>query len=216
MGTVAEVGFDELIRRAAAHASAGERRLLGICGPPGVGKSTVAARIVSSLGDRAVLVGMDGFHLAQRELDRLGIAGRKGAPDTFDAEGYRALLLRLRRNGSGQPDAVTVYAPEFRREIEEPVAGAVPVAATTPLVVTEGNYLLLPGQPWHDIRTAMDEVWFLDLPEAERLRRLIERHRRYGLSPAAARAKALGQDQRNAELIATTARDADHVFRLRD
>ena len=103
--------FDDLVARAERLAATGRRSLLGICGAPGAGKSTLAARIVEALGDRAVLVGMDGFHLAQRELNRLGRAERKGAPDTFDASGYVALLDRLRRHG---PD--TVYAPEFRRD----------------------------------------------------------------------------------------------------
>src|SRR5689334_15907880 len=151
--------LDPLIRRAQALAATGSRRLLGICGAPGAGKSTLAQRLVGALGDRAVLVGMDGFHLAQRELRRLGREQRKGAPDTFDAAGYVDLIRRLRRNGAEQGDAETVFAPEFRREIEEPIACAVPVAPEVPLVVTEGNYLLLPEPPWGALRALLDEVW---------------------------------------------------------
>ena len=131
--------FASLLDRAAALA-AGPRRLLGIVGAPGAGKSTLAARLVAALGaERAVLVPMDGFHLAQAELERLGRAERKGAVDTFDGDGFVALLGRLATGGA------TVYAPEFRREIEEPIAGAIPVPPDVPLVVTEGNYLLVPG-----------------------------------------------------------------------
>src|SRR4051812_31921034 len=108
-----------LTGRARALAATGGRRLLGICGAPGAGKSTLAERLVSALDGRAVLVGMDGFHLAQRELRRLGREQRKGAPDTFDAAGYVDLIRRLRRNGPDRPDAETVYAPEFRRDLEE-------------------------------------------------------------------------------------------------
>lgn len=212
------VSLAELVRRAAELAGSGGRRMLGICGAPGVGKSTVAGRIVAGLGDRAVLVGMDGFHLAHAELARLGRLDRKGAPDTFDAAGYVALLDRLRHNGFvhgvGDPAAVTVYAPEFRRELEEPVAGAVPVPPTVPLVVTEGNYLLLPSEPWCRIRSLLDEIWYLEDDHDERLDRLAARHERYGLTRSAARAKALGSDQRNAELIVPSAAGADHVFRL--
>ncbi|MCP2262320.1 AAA domain-containing protein [Streptoalloteichus tenebrarius] len=206
-----DVTFEELVARAAALAGTGRRRLLGITGSPGAGKSTLAERLVAALGDRAVLVGMDGFHLAQRELDRLGRADRKGAPDTFDGHGYVDLLGRLRRNGPDAPDAVTVYAPEFRREIEEPVACAVPVPPDIPLVVTEGNYLLLDDEPWRRVRAVLDEVWFLAPDEEDRVARLVARHLRYGRAPAEARARALGSDQANAERIAPTAGSADLV-----
>jgi len=117
----------------------GRRKLLGLVGAPGSGKSTVAQALLDALPGRAQVVPMDGFHLANAELRRLGRAGRKGAPDTFDSAGYVALLRRLRT----QPAGETVYAPEFRRDIEEPVAGAIGVRPDTPLVITEGNYLLL-------------------------------------------------------------------------
>lgn len=201
------MNFADLVTRAEALAARGPRQLLGICGAPGAGKSTLSARLVDALGSRAVLVAMDGFHLAQRELERLGRAERKGAPDTFDGSGFVDLLARLRRHG---PE--TVYAPEFRREIEEPVACAVPVAPTVPLVVTEGNYLLLPDPPWCRIRGLLDEIWFLAPPEAMRRDRLIARHRRYGRSHAQAVDRALGSDQANAELVAPTRARADLVI----
>jgi pantothenate kinase len=151
---------------------------------------------------------MDGFHLAQAELERLGRTERKGAPDTFDAEGYVALLRRLR---SPVP-AVTVYAPLFRREIEEPIAGAVPAAADVPLVVTEGNYLLLDEPPWAAVRALLDDAWFLAPPEASRHAWLLERHRRYGRTPAQAHDRADGSDERNARLVAPTAARADLII----
>jgi pantothenate kinase len=205
--------LDPLVSRARTLAATGSRRLLGICGAPGAGKSTLAEQLVVALGDRAVLVGMDGFHLSQRELRRLGREQRKGAPDTFDAAGYVDLIHRLRRNGPGEVDAETVYAPEFRREIEEPIAGAVPVAPEVPLVVTEGNYLLLPDHPWNALRGLLDEVWFLAPDESVRIARLVERHRRYGRSDADAHDRAYGNDQRNALRIQATADRADLVLR---
>jgi pantothenate kinase len=201
------VRFDDLVARAERLAATGRRSLLGICGAPGAGKSTLAARITEALGDRAVLVGMDGFHLAQRELDRLGRAERKGAPDTFDAAGYVDLLDRLRRHG---PD--TVYAPEFRREIEEPIACAVPVPAEVPLVVTEGNYLLLPDSPWDRIRPLVDDVWFLAPDESVRIARLIARHQAFGRSAEQARGRALGSDQANAVRVNATSGRADLII----
>lgn len=169
----------------------------------------MAQRLVDALGPLAALVPMDGFHLAEAQLHRLGRHARKGAPDTFDAAGYVALLRRLR-----DPDDPTVYAPEFRRDLEEPIAGAIQVPSTVRLVVTEGNYLLLPADPWRAVRGLLDEVWFLDLEPAERLRRLTDRHLSYGREATEAAARAAGADQLNADLISATADRADLVLRL--
>jgi pantothenate kinase len=195
-----------LIERAGRLARAGGRRVLGITGPPGAGKSTLAARLVAGLGpDVARLVGMDGFHYAQAELVRLGRAERKGAPDTFDAAGFVALLARLRTS-----EDEVVYAPEFRREIEEPIACAVPVPRAVPLVVTEGNYLLL----WEQVRPLLDECWYIAAAdESARVERLIGRHAAFGRTPEAAREWVLRSDERNAELIARTRGRADLVVR---
>jgi pantothenate kinase len=206
--TVDDGRWGELISRAGRLAAPGSRRLLGIAGAPGAGKSTVAAAVVRELGRAAVLVPMDGFHLAEAELHRLGRHERKGAIDTFDADGFVALLRRLR-----EPDGV-VYAPEFRREIEEPIAGAIPVPAEASLVVTEGNYLLATQPPWDAVRGLLDEAWFLEVDEAVRLDRLTARHVAYGRPPAQAWARARGTDQRNADLIAATRERADVVVRL--
>ncbi|MEU4801665.1 nucleoside/nucleotide kinase family protein [Actinosynnema sp. NPDC023587] len=197
--------FDELVDRARRLADSGERRLLGIGGAPGSGKSTLARRLVEALDGAAALVGMDGFHLAQRELERLGIADRKGAPDTFDTAGYADLLARLKARG---PDVV--YAPEFRREIEEPVACAVPVPPEVPLVVTEGNYLLVRHDKWQRVRTVLDEAWFLGIDEDLRVARLIDRHVRYGRSVEEARDRVLhGTDHVNALLVNASKSAAD-------
>jgi pantothenate kinase len=199
-----------LIARARRLAAAGGRRVLGIAGAPGAGKSALAARLVGGLGpDVARLVGMDAFHYAQAELARLGRAERKGAPDTFDADGYVALLERLRT--SADP---VVYAPEFRREIEEPIACAVPVPRDVPLVVTEGNYLLLDSGPWARVRPLLDEAWYIQpADDPARVTRLIDRHVAFGRSPEAAREWVMRSDERNAELIAPTAGRADLVVR---
>ncbi|MFG2012650.1 nucleoside/nucleotide kinase family protein [Micromonospora sp. NPDC048868] len=203
------VGTDELVARARALAGAGPRQLLGIAGAPGAGKSTLAERIVEAVGPTARLVPMDGFHLAQAELRRLGRAERKGAVDTFDANGYVSLLRRLHRL---EPTAV--YAPAFRRDLEEPVAGSIEVPPSVRLVVTEGNYLLVAATPWDEIRPLLHEAWFLDLDAELRLRRLTARHESYGRSAEQARAWATGSDEANATLVAPTAHRADLVVRL--
>ncbi|MCX9192205.1 nucleoside/nucleotide kinase family protein [Carbonactinospora thermoautotrophica] len=204
-----ESSFDALVERARALARRGTRTILGITGPPGAGKSTLAERIVAALDGSACLVPMDGFHLANAELVRLGRRERKGAHDTFDAAGYVALLRRLR---DGQD--TTVYAPLFLRDIEEPIAGAIPIPPDVPLVVTEGNYLLLRIGPWAAVRDLLDEVWYCAPDEQARITRLIARHEAYGKPPEAARAWALGSDQRNAELVAETRDLADLLVRL--
>ncbi|MFF8290118.1 nucleoside/nucleotide kinase family protein [Streptomyces sp. NPDC016309] len=197
----------ELTARARRLAVPGTRRVLGLAGAPGAGKSTLAARLADRLGPLAALVPMDGFHLAQAELRRLGRAGRKGAPDTFDAAGYAALLARLR---TPEPGTV-VYAPAFDRSLEEPVAGSVPVGPEVPLVITEGNYLLHDDGPWAPVRPLLDEVWFLELDDHHRVQRLVERHVRFGKDRAHAERWVAESDERNARLVAAGRDRADLV-----
>lgn len=180
------------------HLSGGSRRLLGIVGPPGSGKSTLAGALVDALGPRAQAVPMDGFHLAQCELHRLGRTGRKGAPDTFDAAGYAHLLRRLKQQSPHE----TVYAPDFRREIEEPVAGAIAIHPQTPLLVTEGNYLLLEDDlAWAPVADLLDEVWYLEVDPALRRQRLCERHMHFGRTREQALSWIEATDEPNARRI---------------
>ena len=195
--------FAALVNRARALTGTGRRAVLGIAGAPAAGKSTLAEALVRALGDHVAHVPMDGFHLADVELDRLGRRDRKGAPDTFDPLGYAALLRRLHEDEDD-----VVYAPGFERVIEQPVAGTIPVPRAARLIVTEGNYLLLDHPHWARVRPLLDEVWYVD-DDDERLDRLIERHRRFGKDDAAAVAWATGTDERNARLIAATRDRAD-------
>lgn len=130
----------------------GGRKILGIVAPPGAGKSTLAQALLAQFGSAMQVVPMDGFHLANSELLRLGRSGRKGAPDTFDAAGYVSLLQRIQ----AQLEPEVVYAPEYRRELEEPVAGAIAIAPQTALIVTEGNYLLQGEMPSARVRGLLD------------------------------------------------------------
>jgi len=197
----ARIRANELIKRSG-------RALLGLVGPPGAGKSTLAAALQAEFASVAQVVPMDGFHLANVELERLGRRARKGAPDTFDAAGYVALLRRL----LVQADDEIVYAPEFRREIEEPIASAIPIHARTQLVITEGNYLLLDDGPWAEVRGLLDEIWYVDVDDSLRVDRLTQRHQQFGRSAEDAAAWVAGTDEPNARLIEASRARASFVF----
>jgi pantothenate kinase len=168
----------------------------------------VAAAVATALGDLAIIVPMDGFHLANQELVRLGRADRKGAPDTFDADGFVALVRRLKRL---DPDAVV--APVFRRELDATVQGAIRVPASMPLVIVEGNYLLLDQSPWSQLRELLDECWYVE-GRADRVESLIARHVSFGKTEGDARAWVLRSDEANARLVSRTRSLADVIVAL--
>jgi pantothenate kinase len=150
---------------------------------------------------------MDGFHLADVQLDRLGVRDRKGAPDTFDADGYAHLLRRLLEH----PDQ-PIYAPGFERTLEQPIAAAVVVPPSARLVVTEGNYLLLPEPRWQAARAQLTEVWHLTSDDHMRQARLVERHVAFGKDPQAAARWVRETDAANAALVSSASHRADRVI----
>mgnify|MGYP000935061934 FL=1 len=182
-----------------------DTRLLGITGAPGAGKSTLAAALDHELG--LPVVPMDGFHYADVELARRGLLDRKGAPETFDAPGYAALLRRVR---AGEDDVV---APAFERDLEQPLAGAIFVPSTG-TVVTEGNYLLLDEPRWRAVRAELDVVWHVVADESVRRQRLVARHVEFGKSPDEARAWVARVDDANAALVEAARGRADLVVDL--
>jgi pantothenate kinase len=202
--------LDDLVRRATTLAAGPRRAILGITGSPGAGKSTLVAALLARLGDHDVAhVPMDGFHLADVALEALGRRDTKGAPDTFDVGGYVALLRRLHTPADG-----VVYAPLFDRALEAAVAGAVPVRPDTPIVVTEGNFLLLDGLGWQAVRSCLDEVWYLDVPADVRTDRLVARRRSFGDSRDAAQSWVRDVDAVNGGVVEATRSRADLVARL--
>ena len=202
----------DLLARDAIALVGESRAILGIAGDPGAGKSTLVDLLLERIravkgADWVAHVPMDGFHLADAQLDRIGARGRKGAPDTFDAAGYAHLLERVKRQ-VGDP----VYVPGFDRTLEQPLAAALVVLPSARLVVTEGNYLLLEHPHWARARQAMDAVWFVASEESERIERLVARHVEFGKTPEEARAWVATTDQRNSELVAGTVGKADRVI----
>jgi pantothenate kinase len=187
------------------------RLMVGIAGPPGAGKSTLAGDLASALstadGVSAVAVPMDGFHLANAELTRLGLTDRKGAPETFDPAGFVHLLRRLRR-----ADEPVVYAPRYSRTLHESIGGAIPVSDQVRVVVVEGNYLLLDAGPWSHVKELLDLALYLDAPAETRHAALVRRQLSRGLPAPAARAWAAGSDAANARLVDTTRARADVIL----
>jgi pantothenate kinase len=203
------VPFDDGLVQRVLTLMSGGRTLLGICGAPGSGKSTLAAEVVARVGAAAVVVPMDGFHLHDDELARLGRSERKGAPDTFDVDGYAAMLGRLRETTDR-----TVYAPEFDRSRELSVAGAIAVRPEHRLVVSEGNYLLHDELGWAAVRPLLDEIWFVEQDETTRIERLVQRHVAHGKPLEVARRWTTVSDQANADLVAGTRDRADLVVQI--
>jgi len=185
-----------------------DRVIVGIAGPPGAGKTTLSRNLWTALlahGISTSVVPMDGYHLANEELRRLGRADRKGAPDTFDTAGYVAILWRLCTQSQ-----TVIYAPTFDHVLNEPIAGSIPIPPESRVIVTEGNYLLLDEEPWTAVRPLLDLSVYVDVTSAEeRVTGLIARQIAKGLTPQAARDWVLRSDEANAQLIATASGPAD-------
>jgi pantothenate kinase len=214
-GSTTGTSLDELVDRARTLAAAGSRRILGIVGAPGAGKSTVSDTLAAALGDQAVIVGMDGFHLDNPELVRLGRRDRKGAPDTFDVDGYVALLARLATSGRTEDSpGAAVYAPRFDRSLEVSIGSAVLVRPEVPLVITEGNYLLFDDHGWDGVAEHLDESWYVDVDDELRRDRLIARRLGHGHPQDEAEAWVLGVDEPNARLVDATKHRATRVVTL--
>ena len=203
------IALAELFDFAVGLQAAGRRCLVGLTGPPGSGKSTLAAHLARSLWPFPPVVPVDGFHLAQAVIDAKGLGDRKGSPETFDAWGFVNLVTRI----ASPADETVVYAPRFDRSIEEPIAEAIPLRPADGLVIVEGNYLLLGESPWAQIRPALDLCVYLEVEDAIRIRRLVERHMQYGRTRTEAERFVRNSDEKNAQLVKPTRNRADFIVR---
>ena len=202
--------LDQALARAKELASGEKRVLIGVIGKPGAGKSTLTSYLINNLElDLTALVPMDGYHLSNKQLQRLNLSDRKGAFNTFDSDGFVSLLRRI--NLDTDKD---IYYPIFHREIEESYAADGVVLKNTRLVITEGNYLLLEKGGWESVKKELSEVWYVKVNDELRLERLTKRHEMFGKDPESAHKWAHGSDEINAELVQTTVASADVIIEI--
>ena len=203
--------LEEVVTRAQSLMTpmSGERKIVGLIGKPGAGKSTLSAQLIEHLGNQAAILNMDGYHLSNFALRALGRADRKGAPDTFDALGFTAILQRV-KNEVDQ----NIYFPVFDRAIEESIAAQGVITPEIKLVITEGNYLLHNENNWGGVKKFLDESWFIEVDDQIRIERLVNRHHKFGKSKADAHSWATGSDENNAQVVARTRELADVIIKL--
>ena len=206
--SISLTSLDEVITRAKSLIT-GERKIVGLIGKPGAGKSTLSAQLIEHLGAQAAILNMDGYHLSNLALRELGRADRKGAPDTFDALGFTAILQRVKN----QVDQ-DIYFPVFDRSIEESIAAQGVITPEIKLVITEGNYLLHNENNWGGVKELLDESWFIEVDDQIRIERLVNRHHKFGKSKADAHSWATGSDENNARVVAQTRELADVIINL--
>ncbi|PIB25225.1 nucleoside/nucleotide kinase family protein [Amylibacter kogurei] len=169
------------------------RRLIAVSGPPASGKSTYAG-VLAAQTKNAVVVPMDGFHLENEILKQRGLLERKGAPETFDVDGFVHLIKRLSTDDE-------IYFPLFDRERDCAVAGAGYVGADCETVIVEGNYLMLDEPKWRDLAMLWDYSITLEVPHTMLRARLLDRWSRYGFDSAEAIAKTDGNDLPNVNRV---------------
>lgn len=202
------VTMDELVQAVLALPRDGRRKLVAFVGAPASGKSTITealAEALRSAGRAAQVVPMDGFHLDNRLLDQRGLRSRKGAPETFDAEGFAAMVARLKTG------AEVVY-PLFDRSLDKAIAGAGLIQADTDIAILEGNYLLFDAPVWRDLSAQWDVSVWLDTPLDVLRARLVQRWLDHDHTQEQAEARADGNDMANAARIAQHRLPADFVL----
>ena len=200
--------LEEVVSRAKSLMD-GERKIVGLIGKPGAGKSTLSAQLIQQLGDQAAILNMDGYHLSNLALHELGRADRKGAPDTFDALGFTEILKRVKHEVDKN-----IYFPVFDRAIEESIAAQGVIVPSVKLVITEGNYLLHNGDNWSGVKNLLDESWFIEVDDSLRIERLVNRHHKFGKSKVDALSWATCSDENNAKIVAQTRESADLIINL--
>lgn len=204
----------EITKRALGVASKeGHRVLVGIAGGPGSGKSTLAADVIGLLNDAvdgsAARVPMDGFHMKQAKLEAEELVAHKGAPQTFEAREFVDLLkiLKIAKN--------EISVPGYSRRIEDVVPDAFHIAANVPILVIEGNYLLLNSEPWKQITNILDFAVYIEVPREIVRERLLKRHAEHGLFTEERNIRHIEQvDMVNYDAVAQSQDRADLIIQI--
>ncbi len=185
------------------------RWVVGLAGAPGSGKSTTVERLKDWLNARhqglADILPMDGYHFDDAVLGPRGDQPRKGAPHTFDRDGFAFMLARLKAD-----DGRDIAVPVFDRDLEIARAGGRVIAGTCRIILVEGNYLLLDAEGWRDLKPQFDMSVFVTAPEQCLAERLLARWQGYGMSPQAIAQKLEGNDFPNMRLILQHSQPADY------
>ena len=204
--------LEQLVEKANQLAQSGKRQILAVAGAPGSGKTTITRAIMAGLPVGSVVIApMDGFHLSNATLINYDQRDRKGAWDTFDADGYINLLTRLKN----QTEAV-IHAPDFDRDIDESIGSAIPIDIHTPLILAEGTFLFSQYGSWPKLSPLLDQGWFVHLDSKARQERLITRHMKHGMSLQQATDWALGTDENNAKAVENDYLRADLSIKIID
>ncbi|XP_017249255.1 ATP-dependent kinase-like protein notR' isoform X3 [Daucus carota subsp. sativus] len=226
--------YDTLAKRivptAAAATDAYFKHIIGIAGPPGAGKTTVASEVAKRVNllwpqkscsfdsqvqppPVAAVLPMDGFHLYRHQLDAMEdpveAHARRGAPWTFDPALFLTCLKTLRDKGS-------VYAPSFDHGVGDPIEDDVFINLQHKVVIVEGNYLFLEEGAWKEISSMFDEKWFVDIDIDKAMERVLRRHISTGKPEDVARSRVKFNDRPNAELIIKTKKKADVIIKSID
>lgn len=189
------------------------RNLVGIAGAPGAGKSTLTQKLVDYLQDvlniPSAYLPMDGFHFSNEILRQKQLLDRKGAPETFDVNGYLDLLQRLRAKVN-----YSLFAPTYSRSLHEPIAAAIEIKPDVQVIVTEGNYLAANNGGWENVREMLDILWYLDTDVSLLRDRLIARQMTWGRSKELATTWFNEVDSPNANMVQKTKSKADALIKL--
>lgn len=181
------------------------RHLVALAGPPGAGKSHIAAALQSAIGNRAMVLAMDGFHLDDGLLRARGDLARKGAPHSFDLDWFVAVLDRVQAD-----DGRAVLVPVFDRSLEISRAAACEISPDVRLLLVEGNYLLLNRPGWSSLAARFSLTVMIHVPEPVLRARLSARW--HHLSPDAARTKLAGNDFPNMRLVQQHSQTPDLIL----
>lgn len=202
--------LDQVVERARSFIGSNKRVVIGVAGKPGAGKSTLTAQLIQNLPpQQCALVPMDGYHLSNKQLQRINLLDRKGAHNTFDVDGFVNLLERIVKNPEKD-----IYYPIFYREIEESYNADGVVLANTKIVITEGNYLLFNQFSWERVRAQLDEIWYLKIDDDLRRERLISRNQFHGKNFEESYKRVHGSDEINAQVVDKTIEFADVIIEL--